>query len=74
MAEALGIATDAYEALERFPSDEKVQSTIQILLGGDAHKVQRAKGKYHFCGISLLYSSRTQLVYTNQVLQLHSPH
>jgi hypothetical protein len=48
MIEAIDIATDAYEAMTRFSSDEKVQDTVQLLLGGNAVKIQLARGKQPF--------------------------
>jgi hypothetical protein len=48
MVEAIDIARDAYEAITRFESDEKVQDTVQLLLGGNTIKLQLARGKQPF--------------------------
>jgi hypothetical protein len=46
MTEAVDIATNAHEVIDRFSGVEKVQSIIRIVLGDNPVKLQRAKGKH----------------------------
>jgi hypothetical protein len=45
MADAIDMAKNAHEAMDRFSADSKVQEICKIALGDDQIKLARAKGK-----------------------------